>query len=110
MNLHDVFAIQKTLALELIDFENVEETTIDLCMATIAEVVELRDELNWKKWSKEKKIVNQEAVLYEIVDIFAFAIELAILWNLDANDLMQYYKNKMAINYKKYLGRDLDAI
>lgn len=63
---------------------------------------ELRKELLWKWWSKDR--INQERVRAEIVDQLHFLVSLALCAGFDAESFADAYLNKNKINEKRQEG------
>ena len=82
-------------------------------LALIMEATEIMDWLPWKTWKAAHKMPFQthesiDAVRREIgvelADVFHFVVNLAILWNYDANDLQALYEAKNGENRRRALG------
>jgi dimeric dUTPase (all-alpha-NTP-PPase superfamily) len=76
-------------------------------MAMSNEVEELRDCTYWKHWCGEAqkgeryKIHDLQNARVEIIDMLFFWISLAQCLGLDANDVMELYKQKLQVNHKR---------
>lgn len=60
---------------------------------------ELREELLWKWWSKDK--LDMQNIRVEIVDQLHFWISLALTSGMDANMVFDAYMQKNAINHQR---------
>ncbi len=60
---------------------------------------ELREELLWKWWSKDK--LDLQNIRVEIVDQLHFWISLALTSGMGADDVMNAYLQKNAINHQR---------
>jgi dimeric dUTPase (all-alpha-NTP-PPase superfamily) len=60
---------------------------------------ELRDELLWKWWSKDS--LDMQNIRVEIIDQLHFWVSLALTAGLNAESVMDVYKQKHAINHKR---------
>lgn len=76
-------------------------------MAASNELEELRDCSFWKHWCKEAKegrrheIHDLQNARVEVVDLLHFWISLAQCVGLDADEVAELYKKKVAINHKR---------
>jgi len=69
------------------------------CTTALAcETTELLDALPWKPWKKSYVEVDLHNVHLEIVDIFHFVLELALIWGMDAKLIHEIYLKKMQEN------------
>ncbi|MGH7145480.1 MAG: dUTPase [Planctomycetota bacterium] len=66
------------------------------------EARELRKELLWKWWSKDR--IDRDRVRHEIVDQLHFLVSLAICAGFDAESFADAYLNKNKINEKRQEG------
>ena len=73
----------------------------ELILAIIVEAVETLNEINWKPWKKQQKIVDEVHLKEEVVDVFHFVIELAIVVGMDHKELFYQYKQKMQENIRR---------
>lgn len=73
-----------------------EKETKELILAMQAELIELLNWTNWKNWKKTKKKVDHMEIRFEIVDLFHFLIEIAVVWGMSADDIYHHFlaKNK----------------
>jgi len=60
---------------------------------------ELREELLWKWWSKDK--LDMQNIRVEIVDQLHFWVSLALTAGMDANMVFKAYMQKNAINHQR---------
>lgn len=78
-----------------------EDHLVKTARNIMMEGAELMDQLNWKEWKKTKENVDWVQVKYEVADIFAFAMNAAILSGMDAEELFQHYMQKAEVNVKR---------
>lgn len=78
-----------------------EEALKENALALIVEVTEMLNEINWKPWKETKKEINQEALLYEIVDILQFMGNIINAAGITAEALEDAYRQKLMINTKR---------
>jgi hypothetical protein len=71
------------------------------------ELEELRDCTYWKHWCKEAKegkrfmLHDLQNARVEVIDLLFFWISLAQCVGLDADDVMQLYRQKLAVNHQR---------
>lgn len=70
--------------------------------AMIREAEETGAELPWKWWSKG--VVDLGKAREEVIDVWHFAISLALAAGLDHDSLMRAYTAKYAVNVQRQLG------
>jgi len=75
-----------------------EERTQQMLFAVIEESIELKRELNLKEWKKERKEVDVDKVKEELIDIFHFIINIALIWGLSPEDLLEQFLEKQTTN------------
>lgn len=68
--------------------------------AAMVELGEATAEVGWKPWAKSRYI-NREAYVGELVDVWAFFINLCLLGNITPDDLYDAYLHKVQINHKR---------
>lgn len=69
--------------------------------AAIVELVEVKNELNWKPWKKSKKEVDLARVAEEITDVLQFLANTAISLGLTAEDLSVALRRKLVTNHAR---------
>ena len=76
-------------------------------MAAANELEELRNCMYWKHWCAEAKagrrfeIHDLQNARVEVIDLLFFWISMAMCVGLDANDVMELYKQKLAVNHTR---------
>ncbi len=76
-------------------------------MAMSNELEELRDCIFWKHWCKEAKegkrylIHDLQNARVEVIDLLFFWISLAQCVGLDADDVMDLYRQKLQVNHQR---------
>lgn len=73
-------------------------------LATVSELAELLDEVNFKWW-KNPKPVNDERIRSELVDILHFFVSMCLTAGMDADELYRRYLDKNAENFDRQYGR-----
>lgn len=83
-----------------------EDALFRTSFATIAEIIELVNEINWKPW-KNRTIdtdANRDARLMETVDVLHFVVQLALEQGFSADELYQAYLRKNEENRARQLS------
>lgn len=105
--LETIFEMQKSLNDYIIKSRNIdfsmEEWLQKDVLATLSELSEMLDEINWKWW-KNKKEVNMDNLRNEIVDILHFFVSMCIFTGMDANELFSRYLDKNKENFDRQNG------
>ena len=76
-------------------------------MAASNELEELRNCTYWKHWCAESKagrryeLHDLQNARVEVIDLLFFWISMAMCVGLDANDVMELYKQKLAVNHTR---------
>ena len=102
MNLTYLLDNQRRLQVELnyCMGEN-EEAIKNNVLALIVEATEILNEVNWKQWSKEKKVIDEGALLFEIVDVLALLGNIINEAGFTAPQVEEAYRSKLEIYYAK---------
>lgn len=71
-----------------------------------SELDEFRDCLPWKHWKKYdfSNPFKHENIEFEIADLFIFLIGIAVMWNMDADTIVQRINEKMEVNVRRQKG------
>jgi hypothetical protein len=101
-----MFAKQEEFAKKFFDVKSMgpkerEEWLKEMCVADIAESVELMNETRWKHWKKNQPPMDIEQARFEVADKMAFLINMALLLGMDAEALFQYHSRKVEINAER---------
>nr|AGF93097.1 dUTPase superfamily [uncultured organism] len=75
----------------------------DLTTALGQEVEELRNTTDWKWWSENSGLKEEEAK-EELIDVFFFALSAANLLGLSTGEILRLYKNKAVTNRERVQG------
>ncbi len=75
----------------------------DIMTALGQEVEELRNTTDWKWWSEDSGLEEEEAKS-ELIDVFFFALSAANLLGLSTGDILRLYKNKAVTNRERVQG------
>lgn len=78
-----------------------EQETKEQILAMQAELIELLNEINWKPWKKKQKKVDQHELRFEIIDLFHFLLNIAIIWGMNSEDIAAYYRAKNKENHRR---------
>ncbi|HUN80642.1 MAG TPA: dUTPase [Phycisphaerae bacterium] len=76
-------------------------------MAASNELEELRNCLYWKHWAAEARegrrfeLHDLQNARVEVIDILFFWISMAMCVGLDAHDVMDLYRQKLAVNHQR---------
>ncbi len=106
--LDEIFRMQKTLNDDIVarrDLTGIsdEEWIQKQVLATLSELAELLDEVNFKWW-KNPKPVNRDAVREELTDILHFFISMCLKAGLDGQTLFDRYVKKNRENFMRQDG------
>lgn len=105
--LREIFAMQKALNDDIANGRDLhftpEEWIQKNILATISELSEVMDEVNFKWW-KNKKPVNHESLLEELTDVLHFYVSMCLHAGIDADELFRAYCDKNAENYRRQRG------
>lgn len=107
--LESVFSMQKALNDEITETRHLEhisdaEWQQKLTLATISELAELLDGVNFKWW-KNPKPIDADYVKEEIVDLFHFFVSMALRAGMDAQELYDRYCQKNQENFDRQHGK-----
>ncbi len=106
--LDEIFRMQQKLNEDIIARRGLtgisdEEWIQKQVLATLSELAELLDEVNFKWW-KNPKPVNKDAVQEELTDILHFFISMCLRAGMDAQTLFDRYVEKNRENFKRQDG------
>jgi dimeric dUTPase (all-alpha-NTP-PPase superfamily) len=77
--------------------EERQQWILNYCRAMSQEIAELTDSVPWKWWAKYQTFDKQN-VRVEIVDLFHFLVSLAQVAEMSADDILEAYTRKHAVN------------
>jgi len=69
-------------------------------IALADESFEMLHLLNWKPWKNEKEL-DIDAIKEEAIDALHFLLQIFILLGMDADEVLQCYKEKLEENYRR---------
>jgi len=103
-----IFELQKAFNDELVARRGLENISMEKwiqmqTLATISELSELLDEVNFKWW-KNPKPVDRDALKEELVDILHFFVSMCLSAGMDAGELFDRYLNKNQENFDRQNG------
>ena len=103
-----IFAMQKQLNDEIVKTRHLEAVTQSewiqkLTLATLSELSEVLDEVNFKWWKNEKP-VDEAKLQEELVDVLHFFISMCLRANLTPDVLYEKYLAKNEENFRRQRG------
>ncbi len=106
--LERIFEMQKAFNDELVARRNLGDIPMEKwlqmqTLATISELSELLDEVNFKWW-KNPKPVDHDALRGELVDILHFFVSMCLSAGMDAQELYERYLKKNQENFDRQHG------
>lgn len=109
--LDNIFQMQQALNEDIISRRQLEGITDEewiqkLVLATISELGELLDEVNFKWWKNPKEI-DAPALKEELVDVLHFFVSMCLRAGMDADELHRIYMSKNQENFDRQQGRSL---
>jgi hypothetical protein len=75
-----------------------QEQIRKIVFAQIEELMEMMNLLKNKSWCQEEYPVDEEHLIEELCDFWAFTIQLLLLLNLDKNKFTKLYLKKLIVN------------
>lgn len=108
--LETIFDMQKMLDDDIKQKRNLEGKYSDeewiqkKVLATISELSELLDEVNFKWW-KNPKTVDPNLVKGELTDILHFFVSMCLSAGMTAEELFDFYVEKNKENFDRQLGK-----
>lgn len=106
--LERIFELQKAFNDELVERRNLVDIPMEKwiqmqTLATISELSELLDEVNFKWW-KNPKPVDQNSLREELVDLLHFFVSMCLSSGMDAQELFERYLKKNQENFDRQHG------
>ena len=106
--LERIFELQKAFNGELVEKRHLEGIPMEKwlqmqTLATISELAELIDEVNFKWW-KNPRPVDDDRVREELVDILHFFVSMCLSAGMDADELYRRYIAKNQENFNRQHG------
>ena len=99
-----MFQMQQALDERIIAERNIDKTldewVIAITIAMESEIDEIRREVNWKWWKKEKEI-DLDQLQEEVIDLWHFLLSLSRMVGLTPETIFEKYMTKNAINHKR---------
>lgn len=103
--LEQLFNKQKILQKRLfdIDLPNYRPEKFPITVTSIvSELGEILEEAQgWKDWRKNVPAVKRYELLYEVVDLWHFIINLTLYCGIDYEELHKYFLLKNAVNHQR---------
>lgn len=76
--------------------------TKEITISIISEISELINELPWKYWKNNKDFkIDYEKVKFELVDLQHFLNNLYFIWQMNFDEVMSYFKEKLKTNISR---------
>ena len=105
--LREIFKMQKALNDDIAKGRDLhftpEEWIQKNILATISELSEVMDEVNFKWW-KNHKPIDHAALLEELTDVLHFYVSMCLHAGVSADELFAAYCDKNAENYRRQRG------
>jgi dimeric dUTPase (all-alpha-NTP-PPase superfamily) len=73
--------------------------TVTSIIGELGEILE--EEQSWKDWRKNPPTVNETALLFEVVDLWHFIINLTLYLGIDAKVLFNAFLEKNSENHRR---------
>lgn len=106
--LDSIFALQKSLNEDIATRRNLTYTSEEWIqkniLATISELSEVLDEVNFKWW-KNPKAADSAALKEELVDVLHFFVSMCLHAGMTADELYAVYLSKNEENHLRQEGR-----
>lgn len=106
--LDEIFTLQAELNREIREKRNLQYTQTEwiqkLTLATISELAELLDEVNFKWW-KNPKPVNERLVKEELIDILHFFVSMCLDAGMTPEEMHRMYIEKHQENLDRQHGK-----
>jgi len=110
--LDDIFALQAQLNHEIREKRHLEYSQSEwiqkLTLATLSELAELLDEVNFKWWKNPKEI-NERLVKEELIDILHFFVSMCLDAGMTPDEMHKMYLEKHQENLDRQHGKSLKA-
>lgn len=106
--LDEIFTLQAELNREIREKRNLQYTQTEwiqkLTLATLSELAELLDEVNFKWW-KNPKPVNERLVKEELIDILHFFVSMCLDAGMTPEEMHRMYIEKHQENLDRQHGK-----
>jgi hypothetical protein len=79
-------------------------------LAAIHECTEAMNELNWKPWKKNRKIVDRDAFATELMDIVQLVVNAALVMGYTNEDLAKALRVKWAVNFQRIDAGEVTSV
>jgi len=100
LKLEYLFVMQKTLQEKLKVNVTSKEYLHQMILGILSEVNEVLNETPWKSWKKNQEF-NKENFRKEIIDVWAFLINISLIAELTPQELYDEFKEKYKINMER---------
>jgi dimeric dUTPase (all-alpha-NTP-PPase superfamily) len=81
--------------------EEKENYTKDHVLYLLEETHELLREINFKTYKKTRKPIKIENIREELSDILHFYVNLCLVWGVSADQIVESFKQKNAVNVQR---------
>lgn len=104
-DLQELFDIQTKFQKKVVVEQGYKETSwIEhvrlMFIGIITEACEALEETNWKPW-KKVRLINEEKLKEEIIDLWHFVINLTLASDMNAKTVIEKFKEKNKVNIKR---------
>ena len=93
----------KLIKLNKLTVKEREKWTKEFVLACHTELSELLSEVNWKTHKTKGKRIVLSSIEEEIADVFIYAINFCLLWQIDSDRIQNVIFNKIQKNKKRFL-------
>ena len=76
--------------------------TKETVLSLISEITEVLSEINWATYKQNKEVI-QTNVIEEIVDIFKFTLNLAVIWGYNPESFMEEFRRKSLVVEQRFI-------
>ncbi len=110
-DLQNIFEAQQSLQLALgqpMDggSGNIDKGVKENMLALIVEATEVLNEVNWKPWKPELKVIDRDKLLEELVDVLQFWVNAVQCAGFNSVDVQRKYYDKLAVCYGRIKQRE----
>jgi len=128
-SLDEIWASQRKFnehfrAVELMNTQDKEKATKDLCLEMISEIDELLRETNFKLHRKRGERITHSNLREEWIDIFKYWLSIGQVWGFSVDNFLSEYERKSAVceqryqqemeldlvNHEKLVALDIDGV
>lgn len=107
-----MFKMQRQFNCKIVNVKSIEEKqkwTKEFILAGMAEYVEALSEINWNTW-KQKKPINSNNLVGELIDVQKFLINAAMFWTNDKEYFKEFERKTQVVEQKARQNAELEKI